>query len=177
MRLLRLTRRERQVCDLVARGLLNKRIACELGLSVAQERSLWLFEEGNLLTFLSLAYLGAGDYKAAARTAENAVSASVGRKTPVFESGARVARSRIRRLSDPGHARQANAAELDRAVRLIDETGAEAWRPFVHLEYAELAGLDGNDARRGREFGESLRLFEAMGAKGHAARVREELRR
>jgi class 3 adenylate cyclase/tetratricopeptide (TPR) repeat protein len=151
--------------------------ACELALSVAQERSVSLFEEGNLLTFLSLAYLGAGDYDAAARTAEDAVSVSVGRETPVFESGALVARSRIRRLSDPGHARQANAAELDRAVRLIDETGAEAWRPFVHLEYAELAGLERNDARRGREFGESLRLFEAMGATGHAARIREELRR
>ncbi len=124
-----------------------------------------------------MAYLGAGDYEAAARTAEDAVSVSVGRETPVFESGALVARSRIRRLSDPGHARQASAAELDRAVRLIDETGAEAWRPFVHLEYAELAGLERNDARRGREFGESLRLFEAMGATGHAARIREELRR
>ena len=85
--------------------------------------------------------------------------------------------SRIRRLSDPGHARQANAAQLDRAVRLIDETGAEAWRPFVHLEFAELAGLNRNDARREREFGESLRLFEAMGATGHAAHIREQLQR
>jgi FixJ family two-component response regulator len=32
-RLARLTRRERQVCDLVARGFLNKQIAYELGTS------------------------------------------------------------------------------------------------------------------------------------------------
>ena len=32
-RLARLTRRERQVCDLIAKGLLNKQIAGELGIS------------------------------------------------------------------------------------------------------------------------------------------------
>jgi FixJ family two-component response regulator len=32
-RLARLTKRERQVCDLIAKGLLNKHVACELGIS------------------------------------------------------------------------------------------------------------------------------------------------
>ena len=151
--------------------------ACELAVGVAREHIVWQFEEGSLLAFLALAYLGVGDRDAAARTAEDAVSVSIARETPVLECGALVAWSRTRRLASAGEARQAADADLDRAVKIIDHTGAEAWRPFVQLEYAELARLEGDDARVHRELSESLRLFEAMAATGHAAHVRQELRR
>jgi tetratricopeptide (TPR) repeat protein len=151
--------------------------ACELAVRVASEHSVWQFEEGSLFTFRSFAHLGAGDREAAARAAEDAVSASVRRKTPIFECGALVARSRSGRLTDSADARQAAGADLDRAVRTIDQTGAEAWRPFVHREYAELARVAGDDARFDAELRESLRLFDAMGARGHAAQARQELRR
>ena len=62
--------------------------ACELAVRVATERNVWQFDEGSLFTFLALAHLGAGDRAAAARAAEDAVSASVAHKTPVLECGA-----------------------------------------------------------------------------------------
>ena len=81
----------------------------------------------------------AGDHDAAARAADEAVSVSVGRETPVFECGALV-----RAKPDPKAGRRRGRAARpapqisNRAVQLIDDTGAEGWRPFVHLEYAEL---------------------------------------
>ena len=122
--------------------------ACASSVDVAREHRAFLFEEGTLLTYLALAYLGAGDDDAAARTADEAVSASVTRRTRVLECGALFARSRISGRSGSRDARQAAVADLDRAVRLIDETGAEAWRPFVDLERASLAG-GGSDGRDG----------------------------
>jgi hypothetical protein len=151
--------------------------ACELAVRVAIEHSVWQFEEGSLFTFLSFAHLGAGDREPAARAAEDAIAASVRRKTPIFECGALVARSRSGSLTGSADARQAAGADLDRAVRIIDQTGAEAWRPFVHREYAELARIAGDEARFVAELRESLRLFDAMGARGHAAQARQELRR
>ena len=45
--------------------------------------------------------------------------------------------------------------------------------PFVHAEHAELAELAGEESRCKRELEASLRLFQATGAKGHAARIRK----
>ena len=165
------------IAHMNAEGWADAVRACEHAVGVAQERNVFLFEEGSLLTFLSLAYLGAGDHDSAARTADDAVTASESRRTRVLECGALVARSRIRKTTGSAAARRAAATDLERAVQLLDDTGAEAWRPFVHLERADLAGLDADDARRERELGRSIRLFEAMGATGHAAEVREKLQR
>ncbi len=57
---------------------------------------------------------------------------------------------------------------LTRAEALIDETGARAQTPFVIEERGRLAG----SAPLLRE---AQRIFEAMGAAGHAARLAREL--
>ena len=98
-----------------------------------------------MLTFLSAALLGAGDLDAVL-TADEAVAASARRETPVFECGALVTRSRVRRLTAQPLSQTSGAADLDRALQLIAETGTEGWRPFVYLEQAELARLRGDDA-------------------------------
>jgi hypothetical protein len=66
-------------------------------------------------------------------------------------------------------------AALNRAEALIHETGAKNCQPFVHLERAELARLEGDTETRGRELREALRLFVAMGATIRVEQVEREL--
>jgi hypothetical protein len=86
--------------------------------------------------------------------------------------GALVTRSRVRRLTGSPEAARTG---LDEAMQAIDASGAKAWQPFVHLEQAELARLEGDDARGRRELELALGHFEAAGATGHAARTRDLL--
>jgi class 3 adenylate cyclase len=69
-------------------------------------------------------------------------------------------------------AADAIAADLARVESLIDDSGAEGWRPRVHESRAELAELLGDRATRARELREAHRLYAAMGADGHAERLR-----
>ncbi len=70
------------------------------------------------------------------------------------------------------------AAEGDRITALLDEvdaivatTGARLFTPFVLVERAELAGLEGDAARRRRQLREASDLFAAMGATGQVRRL------
>ena len=55
--------------------------------------------------------------------------------------------------------------------QLIVQTGAERWRPHLHVERAELYRLTGNSDAARRELTEAHRLFAGMGATGHAERI------
>ncbi len=114
---------------------------CGAALDVARRHRVWLFEEGGLAMFLSLAHLGAGDHPAAVRSADEAVVASDRRKTPILECGALVTRSRVRRIGGAEDLQSQCKADLERALQLVDETGAHAWLPFVQGESAELTRL------------------------------------
>jgi hypothetical protein len=58
---------------------------------------------------------------------------------------------------------------------LVDETGATRYAPFIHVERAELARLDGDEAVRQRELREAHRLFIEIGATARAEQVAKEL--
>lgn len=51
------------------------------------------------------------------------------------------------------------------------ESGAKNCQPFIHLERAELARLEGDTETRVRELREAHRLFTAMGATGQAESI------
>lgn len=59
---------------------------------------------------------------------------------------------------------------------MVDSTGLGGWRPFLHVERAELARLVGDETACEQEFREAHRLFTEMSATGHAQRVATELR-
>ncbi len=59
--------------------------------------------------------------------------------------------------------------------QLIDQTGAERWRPHVHVERAEVDRLAGNTDAARHELTEAHRLFAEMGASGYAERLAKEL--
>jgi class 3 adenylate cyclase len=66
--------------------------------------------------------------------------------------------------ADPGTARP----DLDAALALVHETGAVAYEPFIREELGLLRGDES-------ELREATRLYEGMGASGHAQRLAAEL--
>jgi hypothetical protein len=53
--------------------------------------------------------------------------------------------------------------------------GAKSYEPFLHVERAELAQLNGDNTTRRRELREAHRLFLDIGAPIRAAEVAKEL--
>jgi tetratricopeptide (TPR) repeat protein len=79
-------------------------------------------------------------------------------------------------LRDPGApAAEEIDAALQQAETGILHTGAEVYRPEIHELRAELAQLRADDDARERELREAHRLYEEMGATGHAGRLAGEL--
>ena len=81
---------------------------------------------------------------------------------------ARLALARVLLRTDGAGARDAVHAALTRAEVLVDETGANAYAPLIHLERAELARLIGDGPARERQLREAQRLFVEMGATARA---------
>ncbi len=56
----------------------------------------------------------------------------------------------------------------------MEVTGAVAFAPFIHIERARVAELDGDSAGRERELREAQRLFTEMGAPIRAEQMAPE---
>ena len=97
------------------------------------------------------------------------------RGTQVYEARALVTLARGLLEAEGAESRGQAEGALARALSLIEETGNEALRPFVHLERSKLARLAGDDPTHDRELREALRIFTEIGATGHAERVAKEL--
>jgi ATP/maltotriose-dependent transcriptional regulator MalT len=148
----------------------------EQALRTARERRTGLDGEVVFLAYLAEAYLAGGDLPRARAAAE--AGAAAGRRTGarVFEQEAQRALARVLLRQEGAAAGAAIRAALDRAEALIRETGAKNYQPFIHLERAELARLDGDEALQLRELREAHRLFVAIGATGQAERIIQQLR-
>ena len=96
---------------------------------------------------------------------------------PVHQCEATIAHVRCLRELEGADARQTIETLLEEVSQLIEQTGAERWRPHVHVERAELYRLTGDTDAARRELTEAHRLFAEMGATGHAERLAKELGR
>jgi class 3 adenylate cyclase len=143
--------------------------------ALARQSRTGLDQEAWLLAQLSRAHLGLGDLEQARTLAEAAVAAASNLGTRTTEIQAQLALARAGLATEDAAEAQAVTECLERAVALIDATGAEGYRPLVGLERAELAHLLGDEKARRRELREAHRLFVEMGAAGHAERVAGEL--
>jgi hypothetical protein len=94
---------------------------------------------------------------------------------PAQECEATIAHVRCLREIQGAEARQAIETLLAEVLQLVEQTGAERWRPHIHVERAELHRLTGDPAAARRELTEAHRLFAEMGATGHAERIAREL--
>ncbi len=147
--------------------------ALEQALALTRERRTGLIVEGMILVLLARARLGAGDLAGARERAEEAVAVSRRRGTRLFEVAALLTRARVG-IAEGGTS-PAVERDLADATALVDETGAERFRPLIHLERARLARLRGDEAARDRELREAQRLFTEMGVTVRAEQVAREL--
>jgi hypothetical protein len=106
--------------------------------------------------------------------AEEAVALCRRRSTRLYEFSAQL--TRIQALREiQGVARREIDAALAEAEVWLEMSGAKGLEPFIHVERAELARLNGDEVTRERELREAYRLFLEIGAPIRAAEVAREL--
>jgi class 3 adenylate cyclase/tetratricopeptide (TPR) repeat protein len=121
------------------------------------------------------ALFGAGAVERARGVSAEAIALAKRQGQPVHQCEATIAYVRCLRALEGAKASQTIEALLEEVSQLIEQTGAERWRPHVHVERAELYRLTGDRDAARRELSEAYRLFAAMGATGHAEQVAKEL--
>jgi tetratricopeptide (TPR) repeat protein len=143
-------------------------------LQTARETRTWLTIEAEILAHLAEACLGAGEVERAQRLAEEAIETGRHKKTPVWEAQAHLALARILLNRCGAKARDEIESALASGLSLIERTQAYAYEPHVREVRAALLCLLGDDVNRQSELRAAHRLFTAMGATGHAARLAKE---
>ncbi|HEU4978201.1 MAG TPA: adenylate/guanylate cyclase domain-containing protein [Solirubrobacteraceae bacterium] len=139
--------------------------------AISEERRTAADSATYSLTTLAEAHHGLGDCERATGLARDAVALARGREQPAGEITASVVLARILLAAEGLRARDEIEAALTRAQELVDSTGAHGLEATIHVELAELARQNGDEAERERELGEAHRLFTQTGATAHAGRL------
>ena len=100
--------------------------------------------------WLAEAHQGLGDSERATGLARDALALARGREQPTAEIGGNVVLARILLAAQGLRARDEIDAVLTRAQELVDATGAYGHEPAIHVELAELAHQNGDEAERAR---------------------------
>jgi tetratricopeptide (TPR) repeat protein len=153
------------------------RPALERALQLMREQRTGLFYEAYTLTHRARVELRLGDVEQARSTIEEAVRVGKEHHTRAWEIQAHLERARVLRELDGSNGIEEASHSLGAAERLIEETGAESFRPQLHEEHGRLADLHGDIAARDRELAKAHRLYAAIGATGHAERLAKEIER
>ncbi|MGH7897094.1 MAG: ATP-binding protein, partial [Candidatus Binatia bacterium] len=137
--------------------------ALERALSIAREMRTG--QEAGILTLAHLAEaeLGRGDRDRAHELGERAVDEASRHRVPTVECFARLVLARV--LLSAAGAAETTAARtaLDRALVLVEETGARCHEPFIRIERAKLAELTGDQKGREQENSLAERLLGEIG--------------
>lgn len=149
--------------------------AIERAQAISKERRTAADAESWALVWLAEAHQGLGDSERATGLARDALALARGREQPTAEIGGNVVLARILLAAQGLGARDEIDAVLTRAQELVDATGAYGHEPAIHVELAELAHQNGDEAERARERREAHRLFTQIGATAHAERLAGQL--
>jgi class 3 adenylate cyclase/tetratricopeptide (TPR) repeat protein len=162
--------------SLTSHGLLQEgQAALERALDLIHNNGGPAVMEPLALANLSACTLAQGDQNTAVEFAEKALALARAQETRRAIIEAQLARARATRALLSEAARDEVAEALDDAERVVDETGANAYRPAIHEERAALAQILGDEPTRMRELREAHRLYGHIGAEAHAGRVAREL--
>jgi class 3 adenylate cyclase/tetratricopeptide (TPR) repeat protein len=116
--------------------------------------------ESDTAVLLAQALLGTGDVARSLAAAEAAIAVARRLRRPLSEIRGELARARgLLAAKDL----DAVPAALDAAAARVEETGARAFAPFVHVERARHAETSGDAARSEHERREARRLLAEMG--------------
>ena len=146
----------------------------EQALTIGRERRLPVYE-GGVLAVMAAAHLGLGDRARALTLAEEAIAVSRRLGARLWEFSALLTRIRALRETQGIQATREIEAALAEADAWLEMSGAKSYEPFLHVERAELARLNGDEAARQRELREAHRLFLEIGAPIRAEQVAKEL--
>jgi class 3 adenylate cyclase/tetratricopeptide (TPR) repeat protein len=149
--------------------------AIERAQAISKERRTAADAESWSLVWLAEAHQGLGDFERATSLARDAVALARRREHPGPEIAANVVLARVLLAAQGLRARDEIEAALTRAQELVASIAARAAEPTVHVELAELARQNGDEAERERELGEAHRLFTQIGATAHADRLAGQL--
>ncbi|HUR75870.1 MAG TPA: adenylate/guanylate cyclase domain-containing protein [Sporichthya sp.] len=140
-------------------------VALTEGLDLARGSRAGLVEEASMLVHLARARLAAGDLPAAAATAAEALETALRQGARVVACSGHLVHAQVLRATDPQDSGPARAA-LDAGMELAEEVQARSWAACLAEERARLDGGDLAAVAGG---------YDAIGATGHAARIRAEL--
>ncbi|HEY2388691.1 MAG TPA: adenylate/guanylate cyclase domain-containing protein [Candidatus Binatia bacterium] len=149
--------------------------ALEHALSLTRECGTGLEREALALASLAEAVLVVGDLARAHELTVEALTIADRIGAVMDQIFARRTLARVLLAREGAQAARAIAEALDGAERLIERSGTISYRPLVLLERAELARLAGDADARRRALVAAHRLFTAIGASGHAARLVPQL--
>jgi hypothetical protein len=121
------------------------------------------------------AHLGLGDRSRALTLAEEAIAVCRRGGARLWEFSAQLTRIHALRELHGVQATREIEATLAEAEAWLEMSGAKSYEPFLHVERAELARLNGDEAARQRELREAQRLFLEIGAPIRAAAAAKEL--
>jgi class 3 adenylate cyclase/tetratricopeptide (TPR) repeat protein len=156
----------------VASGRWAESIATsQRGLAIIRASNTGRHWESRGLALLAEGLAGAGEREQARRMADEAEATSLRGGNRALECFSCLAIARARRLADGGAERNAIEATLARLETLATSNGAQLYAAPLHEERAALAAALGNSEAQRRELDIARRLFTAMGADGHVARL------
>jgi tetratricopeptide (TPR) repeat protein len=127
--------------------------------------------EVSVLSFRAEALTALGDAAAALPLAREAVALAAAQPSFAYGVDACCTLAQALLAGEGAAARSEVEAALAQALAWLDESGAEALRPRVLEARAALAAAVGDEAACTRDRAEALRLYRAMGAEGHVARL------
>jgi adenylate cyclase len=147
----------------------------DAALELARSYQTSLEFEPLALNLRSRAKLGQGDAAAARRDAEDSVGLAQERGQRYAETFAQIALANALIASDAARSRTGAEEALERAETLVKETGARALEPWIYEARSQLARACGDAGAADQALREALRLYQAIGATGHARRLAAEL--
>ena len=144
-------------------------------LELTRTRRISLEHEAFTLAHLARAQLGGGHAAAARNTAEEAVALAKERGQRFVELLGQIVLAEALCADQGARARTAVERALHEGAALVEETGGRVHVPRIAEARARLAQCTG-DTGAGEQFlREAHRVYTAMGARGHAARVAKEM--
>jgi adenylate cyclase len=152
------------------------RAILERSLRQARQFKLGLEAEALHLAYLAEAFAGCGEIDLAMATAGEAVSVARLRGTRFWELQAQISLAGVLLYrEDPGSPQRIEAV-LAQAEALLAETGGDVMRPWILTLRAKLARVCGETDEYRRRLRDAYRIFNRMGASGHAERTAGELK-
>jgi tetratricopeptide (TPR) repeat protein len=149
--------------------------ALEQALAQIRETSTGRIREVHALSLLAEAHLGQGELGPARERAQEARDLARVRLARIYEIDAELALARVALRADGAKAHGEAEASLARAEALVEETEARGLAPRILEVRAELAQACGAAAARADHLRAAHRLYDEMGATGHARRLAKVL--